>query len=415
MRHPHDGAARVAAEYAPCPIINAGDGSREHPTQTLCDLYILRKKKGNLRGLTVALCGDLQYGRTVHLVDLCACAIRREHSRGADCRHGRPRLRARAACGPKVNTAFQTVSMDELQSVARGRSRCVLSDAARTSSDGAVHFRDAAGKNSCGPAAQSARRVLRHATPEGAAAEPQSADAGRVRPLRCAALLKEQPHARGRRDASAAAHHRARLQSSTPIPRAVYFEQAAAGVPVRMALIAWMLENAETSDRATGKALPPMRFKSETAPRCNNANCITRFEGAHLKPRFRLARASTDSSLLLRCDYCERELPVEFVGHASTHRYYRYDEGLADYVRNWIAEGTLAVFDSVKQARGGRLRAAYKRWPAARDHECRRGRACGRLARRSNSEVTSLTSVSVTIVGVVTLIVARCSACASVI
>ena len=66
MRHPHDGAARVAAEYAPCPIINAGDGSREHPTQTLCDLYILRKKKGHLRGLTVALCGDLKYGRTVH-------------------------------------------------------------------------------------------------------------------------------------------------------------------------------------------------------------------------------------------------------------------------------------------------------------------------------------------------------------
>src|SRR5579872_4658846 len=66
LRHPHDGAARVAAEYAPCPIINAGDGSREHPTQTLCDLYILRKKKGHLRGLTVALCGDLKFGRTVH-------------------------------------------------------------------------------------------------------------------------------------------------------------------------------------------------------------------------------------------------------------------------------------------------------------------------------------------------------------
>src|ERR1700720_547489 len=66
LRHPHDGAARVAAEYAPCPVLNAGDGSREHPTQTLCDLYILRKKKGHLRGLTVALCGDLKYGRTVH-------------------------------------------------------------------------------------------------------------------------------------------------------------------------------------------------------------------------------------------------------------------------------------------------------------------------------------------------------------
>src|ERR1700719_5135692 len=66
LRHPHDGAARVAAEYAPCPVINAGDGSREHPTQTLCDLYVLRRKKGHLKGLTVAICGDLKFGRTVH-------------------------------------------------------------------------------------------------------------------------------------------------------------------------------------------------------------------------------------------------------------------------------------------------------------------------------------------------------------
>ena len=66
LRHPRDGAARVAADYASIPIINAGDGSREHPTQTLCDLYVLRQKKGHLKGLTVALCGDLKHGRTVH-------------------------------------------------------------------------------------------------------------------------------------------------------------------------------------------------------------------------------------------------------------------------------------------------------------------------------------------------------------
>ncbi len=55
-------------------------------------------------------------------------------------------------------------------------------------------------------------------------------------------------------------------------------------------------------------------------------------------------------------------MPVEFVGHASTHRYYRYDEGLADYVRNWIAEGSLAVFDSVKQAEEAGYE-PYKRGP----------------------------------------------------
>src|SRR5258707_5244053 len=66
VRHPYDGAARVASDYSPVPVINAGDGSREHPTQTLCDLYVLRRKKGRLRGLTVAICGDLKFGRTVH-------------------------------------------------------------------------------------------------------------------------------------------------------------------------------------------------------------------------------------------------------------------------------------------------------------------------------------------------------------
>jgi aspartate carbamoyltransferase catalytic subunit len=54
------------AEHADVPVINAGDGGHEHPTQTLCDLYTLRKEKGALKGLTVVLCGDLKNGRTIH-------------------------------------------------------------------------------------------------------------------------------------------------------------------------------------------------------------------------------------------------------------------------------------------------------------------------------------------------------------
>src|SRR5262245_53912581 len=61
-----DGAVRAMAEHADVPIINAGDGGHEHPTQTLCDLYTLRKEKGELKGLTVVVCGDLKNGRTIH-------------------------------------------------------------------------------------------------------------------------------------------------------------------------------------------------------------------------------------------------------------------------------------------------------------------------------------------------------------
>ncbi|HZK69692.1 MAG TPA: aspartate carbamoyltransferase [Paludibacter sp.] len=66
MRHPLEGAARFASEVAPVPIINAGDGSNQHPSQTLLDLYSILKTQGTLENLTICLVGDLKYGRTVH-------------------------------------------------------------------------------------------------------------------------------------------------------------------------------------------------------------------------------------------------------------------------------------------------------------------------------------------------------------
>ena len=66
MRHPIDGAARYAAEVSPVPIINAGDGANQHPTQTLLDLFSIRKTQGTLDDLKIGFLGDLKYGRTVH-------------------------------------------------------------------------------------------------------------------------------------------------------------------------------------------------------------------------------------------------------------------------------------------------------------------------------------------------------------
>ena len=66
MRHPKEGAATVAAMYSSIPIINAGDGGHQHPTQTATDLLTIRSLKGRLDHLTVGLCGDLKFGRTVH-------------------------------------------------------------------------------------------------------------------------------------------------------------------------------------------------------------------------------------------------------------------------------------------------------------------------------------------------------------
>jgi aspartate carbamoyltransferase catalytic subunit len=66
LRHPLEGAARLAAEFAQVPVINAGSGAEEHPTQALLDLYTILKEKGQIDGLNVTLVGDLRYGRTVH-------------------------------------------------------------------------------------------------------------------------------------------------------------------------------------------------------------------------------------------------------------------------------------------------------------------------------------------------------------
>jgi aspartate carbamoyltransferase catalytic subunit len=356
LRHPHDGAARVAAEYAPCPVLNAGDGSREHPTQTLCDLYILRKKKGHLKGLTVALCGDLKFGRTVHSLIYALARF------GAN-------IVAVPTSGMNVpdyvlerlaaerNYSFSTVTMDELKSLAGGLDALYLTPSAPHQM--ALFTGDEALQTvpvSEPPAALDAfyvTRLQKERMPgkEAGAGEYVRFDARALRTSRTQEAVVMHPLPR----TSELAYE---LDAD---PRAVYFEQAAAGVPVRMALIAWLMEKASRASASPSPVAEPIRFKAELPPRCANPNCITRFEGAYLPPRFTLGR-STDTVLALKCDFCERDLKIEYVGHARSHRYYRFDETLQGYVRQWIEEGSLAVFDSVKQAEEGGYE-PYKRGP----------------------------------------------------
>ncbi|MBR6823773.1 MAG: aspartate carbamoyltransferase, partial [Firmicutes bacterium] len=79
MRHPKEGAPLVAAMNASVPVINAGDGGHNHPTQTLADLLTIYREKGRLDNLTVGFCGDLKFGRTVH--SLIAALSRYENNR----------------------------------------------------------------------------------------------------------------------------------------------------------------------------------------------------------------------------------------------------------------------------------------------------------------------------------------------
>jgi aspartate carbamoyltransferase catalytic subunit len=66
IRHPKEGAPKIASMYSPIPVINAGDGGHQHPTQTLTDMLTIKNIKGSLSNLTIGCCGDLKFGRTVH-------------------------------------------------------------------------------------------------------------------------------------------------------------------------------------------------------------------------------------------------------------------------------------------------------------------------------------------------------------
>jgi len=73
MRHPKEGSARFASEVATVPIINAGDGANQHPTQTLLDMFTIKQTQGTLDNLNIAFVGDLKYGRTVHSLVIALC------------------------------------------------------------------------------------------------------------------------------------------------------------------------------------------------------------------------------------------------------------------------------------------------------------------------------------------------------
>ena len=77
VRHPKEGTAKLMSQYASCPVINAGDGGHHHPTQTLTDLLTIRNYKKSFVGLTVGVCGDLKFGRTIH--SLVSCLSRYEN------------------------------------------------------------------------------------------------------------------------------------------------------------------------------------------------------------------------------------------------------------------------------------------------------------------------------------------------
>jgi aspartate carbamoyltransferase catalytic subunit len=304
LRHPTEGAARAVADAAMVPVINAGDGAHEHPTQTLCDLYTLARECGPLEHLTVTLYGDLKYGRTVHsLAYGLALFGARIVFAPADPALAPPAYlieRLRSLWGieaewwdpdsgvplPATDAIYLTRVQKERFSGSAGVRDYPRIDHATLRRWGA-----------------SDRTLLMHPLPRAGELDPEL-------------------------DGEA---------------RSAYFRQAAYGVPVRMATIALILGIAEEewssgwgargqviAPESAGGELPVERSHPALGVRCANDNCICNRESASAAARFVFAGVRHDDRgrtiLALRCRFCEAPTRADGAYDRTAGRFRLADE-----------------------------------------------------------------------------------------
>ena len=316
LRHPSEGSARLAAEFSRVPVINAGDGSHEHPTQTLCDLYTLWIEKGRLEGLDIVLAGDLRYSRTIHSF-VYALA----------------RFGANIVCVPHRGLELPDYVVRRLREEYGAEpvraDTSDLGDLARESD--AVYltpqkphqlslFTDSRGLrvDRVDAVYMTRPQTERHSDSEVAASYMRlSQSAMSAAPLREAIVMHPLP----RRDEIAA-----ELDDD---PRSLYFTQAARGVPVRMAILALLLGRLDLE--AKPPELETRLFPVEEGSNpCPNTNCITHTEKRHQRLAFKLI---SRDPLRAACGYCAQEIPIALVGCTTTRHFHARDSATARKIR----------------------------------------------------------------------------------
>jgi aspartate carbamoyltransferase catalytic subunit len=352
VRHYWDGAAQAMAEYADVPVINAGDGSHEHPTQTLCDLYTLKKEKGDLKGLTVVICGDLKHGRTIHSLVYALARF------GVN-------VVTLAASGMELpqyvieklererHYNLTPVASDDLQAAVAATDAIYLTPsqphqlALFTQVDQDIQGRiKSMAQGLKFDAFYMTRKQKERMKPENGG---QGGETGQY-PSLGERFLKER-----RFKDTVVMHPLPRVDELSPAidkdRRGIYFKQAAYGVPVRMALLKFLLApGAAAKRRAPEKKKSLYQSPEALGPQCANTNCVTRTEGLSAAARFEIPFATPGGALILRCFYCNHQIKAQYVGHTSSRRYCPCDVSLGETVAEWFKRGELMIFDSIKQA-----------------------------------------------------------------
>lgn len=307
LRHPDEGAAKVLADYAQVPVINGGDGGHEHPTQTLCDLYTLWKEKGHLSDLEVVLCGDLKHSRTIHSL-ISALA----------------RFDAHIVCLPYEGFEIPAHVLERLER--RWGSEIQRADVGDL--PGISAGKDAVYVTPSRPHQQSLFTQLNAQVVERIDAiymtrsqrERQGEEPDEGYMSLGPTQLKEK-----RFKETSILHPLPRVgEISYDMDRdrrAIYFRQAGNGVPIRMALLAFLLGqlNLGSAKPPSTKRLP--QYRSHLGLRCLHEPCITRREGRrYLIPSFEILQ---ELPPLLACSYCGTEEKPQFVGHRQSKKLHR--------------------------------------------------------------------------------------------
>ena len=350
IRHPWEGAARVVANYAGVPVINAGDGGHEHPTQTLCDLYTLRKERRTIRGLKIALWGDLKHGRTVHSL---AYALARF---GATILfRPAPGLEIPEHVLRKLTTEYQgeLKKYGALNGLAHGKAFEVDAMYMTPSSPHQlammpdISFEVELEKGL--DAIYVTRFQKERHTP---ASDGEDSKGGY--PVVDRKLLKEKEfretlvmHPLPRVDELA--------REIDADPRSMYFKQAALGVPVRMALLSLLLGTRQVvvpddDDLNFAKKTEYPVYSRHSGIKCQNPGCVAYNEERYILPEFHVVNSDP---LTLRCVYCEHETLPKYIAssewHEGTLESKRYHSADSHWVRK-IKPENLIVFDSESEA-----------------------------------------------------------------
>jgi aspartate carbamoyltransferase catalytic subunit len=316
IRHPRDGAARLAADYSPIPVINGGDGSHEHPTQTLCDLFTLKQKNKQLKDLKVAISGDLKGSRTIHsfvyALARFGATIMPMPAKGMGLpEHVERRLREEFGSqivsvrngegkGASIDVLYVTPEEPHQQSLFSGPEIDLSADVIGKKVDAVyvTRFQKERWADKDQPYPKIDKTFLKAA---------KYADASVLHPL---------PRV-GELDVA--------LDSDS---RAVYFQQAAYGVPVRMALISLLLGIKGKSLSKFEGGFEKRKFPIYDQPRnlgiaCANKNCIVHepMERPYVRNRFYFLSSDAPPQCKLRCVYCENDIE-DFVGASKKNKWY---------------------------------------------------------------------------------------------